>query len=690
MRRSFQGLGFFLLFVVCLTTSVWGINTLSRRLIGMQDISFATGGTGAAETFTYTTDSGLVLTLDKFDASHLKFRAVAGSVDDLINAAYSLTLKLKEVVLKGPEVDARAHGTVGTQAAIVAALADIGAKQKTLVIYPALTDTTTTWSISADLTIPANITLKVSRGAFLGIATTKTLTINGTFDAGLYQVFSCTDSGKVVFATGSVKEVYPEWWATNTTPGTTDMSAAINAAIATGQKVFLGGLYAVDSCINATNRRGVALIGNGREMYNGTAYGATLIGNTGAGKAILDVCGSVGAQIQGINFYGGTSTVGIITGKTTVDGCNRAIYRDVTIHFDSDITANGGLGTIGLINKSAENQTYEHFESYADNPIILANVATTDWIAAGSTYTLASEYATLYGLFSCQMHTFVGDCSLICLNKDRYPIAVNSAAIIDLGNTYLAGTDAAHNVAAMLLYSGNTLSFKGAAENFNTLFKTPGTFANLDINCNFTPYGTDPIIDLTSGALNLGSLVNARVSVSLPIGTAARCFLYSSDSPHVPYSDNVELYSDIMTTGDLATIQPPAALLAKCRGLKISLVGGTVTPLIDWATDAAVVGFSATSVNKVYYREVNGVVHVICQFTGTSDSTVITFTLPYASLFDTKGSITQIADNGGAIQANSGLVVISGTTASIYKDTAGAAFTAANAKLAWGEFFYFK
>lgn len=88
-----------------------------------------------------------------------------------------------------------------------------------------------THNISASLTIPANITLKLERGAILSIDTTKTLTLNGGLEAGLYQIFSCTGTGKVLFGTGTVKAVYPEWWATNATPGTTDMLGAINAAL---------------------------------------------------------------------------------------------------------------------------------------------------------------------------------------------------------------------------------------------------------------------------------------------------------------------------------------------------------------------------------------------------------------------------------------------------------------------------
>ena len=52
------------------------------------------------------------------------------------------------------------------------------------------------------------------------------ITINGPFEAGLYPVFA--GSGTVT----GLKESRPEWFGENTTPGTTDMSAAVSSALA--------------------------------------------------------------------------------------------------------------------------------------------------------------------------------------------------------------------------------------------------------------------------------------------------------------------------------------------------------------------------------------------------------------------------------------------------------------------------
>lgn len=153
------------------------------------------------------------------------------STSGIINASVGAS----DVTLINPMgcVFATEYGVVGTQTAISAAISAIGSDNRTLYLCPG------TWSITSDLTIPANITLKPERGAILSIATTKTLTINGSFDAGLHQVFSCVGTGKVVFGAGSVKEVYPQWWGA-VADGTTDDRVAIQAAI---DSLLLGFVY---------------------------------------------------------------------------------------------------------------------------------------------------------------------------------------------------------------------------------------------------------------------------------------------------------------------------------------------------------------------------------------------------------------------------------------------------------------
>jgi hypothetical protein len=105
------------------------------------------------------------------------------------------------------------------------------------------------YSIAANLTVPANIHLKLEKGAVFSIATGKTLTINGGLEAGLYQIFSCTGTGKVVFGDGSIDAALPEWWGA-APDGTTNCTAALRAAAVAHNHVHLGiGTYLVNKAI---------------------------------------------------------------------------------------------------------------------------------------------------------------------------------------------------------------------------------------------------------------------------------------------------------------------------------------------------------------------------------------------------------------------------------------------------------
>jgi hypothetical protein len=158
-------------------------------------------------------------------------------------------------------------GSVYTDATITSALTALGTSDKaTLLLTPG------TWTISDDITITSNITLKVPAGALISVASGKTLTINGPLEAGLYQIF---DGEGTVTLSGNVKEVYPEWFGTNTTPGTTDMTSAINAALAsitTGVVRLLPTIYAVSETLNVPTH--VHL--NGSVLYVSTS-GGTII-----------------------------------------------------------------------------------------------------------------------------------------------------------------------------------------------------------------------------------------------------------------------------------------------------------------------------------------------------------------------------------------------------------------------------
>jgi len=85
-----------------------------------------------------------------------------------------------------------------------AAVASIGSSEKVLLVSENQT-------VSANLTIPKNITLRIPRGITISVNTGVTLTVDAVIDAGIYQIFA--GLGDVVSTIDvQTTEVYPEWF----------------------------------------------------------------------------------------------------------------------------------------------------------------------------------------------------------------------------------------------------------------------------------------------------------------------------------------------------------------------------------------------------------------------------------------------------------------------------------------------
>jgi len=137
-----------------------------------------------------------------------------------------------------------------------------------------------TYTISTSKTVTTYV--KVPKGVIYAKSGSGAIAFNGGFEAGLYQVFSGFDAGDVTFGSGAIKEVYPDWWVTNATPGTTDMTTAIQSAAATGGHVVLSSRMKNTTVINLNVagtkisgiNRGISLDSHG---CDGIAIGANSV-----------------------------------------------------------------------------------------------------------------------------------------------------------------------------------------------------------------------------------------------------------------------------------------------------------------------------------------------------------------------------------------------------------------------------
>jgi len=219
----------------------------------------------------------------------------------------------------------------------------IGASRyATLILSHTGSGDTTTYTLTTSVTIPSNITLEIENGAVINIASSKTLTINGSFSAGLYQVFS--GDGSVA----GLKESNIIWFGAVSDSGTTNNRPAIKAAFASvvaGGKViipYMEGYYKYDNdnglvdAVAITQAVTVQLDGtikstsstNGADppyIFNVTGDGFNLIGTgtlQGPGTFVVDEL--TYDNIPGLIKMAANKA--IINGVTFVDPPECAIY----------------------------------------------------------------------------------------------------------------------------------------------------------------------------------------------------------------------------------------------------------------------------------------------------------------------------------------------------------------------------
>jgi hypothetical protein len=163
-----------------------------------------------------------------------------------------------------------------------------------------------TYAITSNLTIPANICLQVERGAVLSVADGKTLKIEGLIQAGPWQIFTCSGTGKVQL-NNSLPQILADWWVSDPDNATTT-TAEIKAAVDSVNHLT----------VNTVNPRApVVLTKKSYEIANlsfdqsgGTYYnGLTLIGKPGAGNK-----GDTGSSVT-LNVTGAGNNGILISGK---------------------------------------------------------------------------------------------------------------------------------------------------------------------------------------------------------------------------------------------------------------------------------------------------------------------------------------------------------------------------------------
>ena len=151
-----------------------------------------------------------------------------------------------------PDYNEADQGVVGSLSTIKSCVDGFGAINGTIYLRHNSGAATTTYTLTTAETTPVNINLVIEKGALIGGVGAQTIYSPANIKAGERQQIK-TGAGLLVFTVGGT--VYPDWWATNTTPGTTNMTAAINSACAsvtaiTGVVFFPVDTYKITSTVD--------------------------------------------------------------------------------------------------------------------------------------------------------------------------------------------------------------------------------------------------------------------------------------------------------------------------------------------------------------------------------------------------------------------------------------------------------
>lgn len=376
------------------------------------------------------------------------------------------------------------------------------------------------WVIDTDLTLSSHI--KALSGTDLQIATTKTLTINGPLSAGLYQIFSCTGTGKVVFGDGSVDFIRPEWGnATGT--GSAAMQWAIDTAAASVcKKIKLtSSAYTFTTPINVTStaaidRSGIVVEGLGRRG------GTTIYADTG--NILFELTGSAYTSWPDIYIVHGPtnpSTVAFfMAGTAAKPNCQHHDFTRTYVElYKADIT---GLtyGTVGYVVVGSEENTWSKTQTYASTPFIF----TAYYSQVSAEYPSYFLPLVVQAGHSCGVNTFSGENSLVTYDKKCPNIVLYSANTLDCGNMYLSnveiGTNSTNQTAIKML--GGTL------ESLRGRFKIEGPGTLLELTGGIIPgwdivatYGamanatvTDPVVLIHVDAATIFDMQNLNLRVA--------------------------------------------------------------------------------------------------------------------------------------------------------------------------------
>jgi Pectate lyase superfamily protein len=192
---------------------------------------------------------------------------------------------------------------------------------------------------------------------------------------------------------------------------------------------FPQGRYRITDTLDMTNG---GIDGNGKvrvglhlkfeKTTSLSGQGTLFIGDTGS-KPVIETTGSDCVFLENVGILSGNineSTIGILQARPAFPG--GASFRNrlvnLFISLKSNLNANSGLGTIGFVNISCEEQLYENIEIHANTPIVISDTKTVKFTSKDLSIEKSHTFVSSFGVgiadfVSTTLLTFAGSTRLL-------------------------------------------------------------------------------------------------------------------------------------------------------------------------------------------------------------------------------------------------------------------------------------
>ena len=408
------------------------------------------------------------------------------------------------------------NGSYSIKATFASAVAGGGAAQQTIYVMGYT-------PISGTITVPATKAVEVKFGGHF--AGTGSLVFNGPFECGDWLAFA--NSGTVT----GLKEARPEYFTANTTPGTTDMTAALNRAALASRTVVLSQRYGISSTFNLPDNTAVIAENDSAEIHALATWDTTksrAISNSDIvnGNSNITLKGFKISHAPGVSFYATgdyhprgfvsmTKTTGLtIEGICTTGdysnvapvwlwGCNKLLLTENRL---TNTRATGEGGAMWIMGGPAADKTYS-----SEGGSVTDNILTT---AIDEALTFFGHYGSVSGM-TASNNTLTSNTTALSLIGWQYLGTNGTVSNVDASNntingnvTILSGTSGSSVTHSKIIARGSNPAIYAFFSNVSEL-EYP---TDLDISHNRTKGGTYGLLAaVTSSLLSFNQIEDATV-----------------------------------------------------------------------------------------------------------------------------------------------------------------------------------